>query len=535
MSSFSNAMNASAYTANGALSYSSPDTSNQATGRVALFFKAVRGCSIPKLYEYLRVSATENLLDTFLLAFQLRDCRGVGKGERNLGRHAMIWLFVNYPKEFRKVLAYVPEYGRYDDLLRFFPKVLSLTDKDHVRENFMAGNVDDSRLLELQSLQKEVVAFFSHQLKKDHENMEKGNPVSLCAKWAPTEGDSLDAKFGVYTTLADGMGVHQKILRKKYNTPLRAYTKVVETFMCSGKWDSVEYNKVPSCAMKKLKGAFEEHDSKRFLEWRKALSLKDPKVAKVNAKQLFPHELVREIRIKGFADDVCEAQWDVLVEQVRKLGTLKDVISVVDTSGSMTTPNYVPLDVAVSLGMLISSVVEGAFHGHVITFHDTPKFAVIPDGKMYDRFFAVHTLEWGLSTNIEETFNLILDRGKVCNLKQEDMPKRLLIISDMQFNQVENEWGAQQTNMERINEMYVESGYVRPQIVFWNVNGGSSDFPCTVDEKGTVLLSGFSPAILKSLINGTDFSTMGILRQALDDPRYDLIRQALAEDFEMVD
>ena len=88
MSNFAKAMNITT-TANGALSYSTPDTSNNYTGRISLFFKGVRGLSIPKLYQYLSKCAKESLLDTFLLVFHLRDCRG-GKGERDLGRKATI-------------------------------------------------------------------------------------------------------------------------------------------------------------------------------------------------------------------------------------------------------------------------------------------------------------------------------------------------------------------------------------------------------------------------------------------------------------
>ena len=130
-SKFASAMNASASTWNGALSYASPDVSGVCAGRVALFFKAVRGLNTPRLYEYLRTSCQEDLLDTFLLAFHLRDCRG-GKGERALGRQALRWLFVNFPLETKNVLSVLPEFGRWDDMLQFFPGALDLTNSDRV-------------------------------------------------------------------------------------------------------------------------------------------------------------------------------------------------------------------------------------------------------------------------------------------------------------------------------------------------------------------------------------------------------------------
>lgn len=533
MSKFATAMNTSSLTWNGAVSYTSPDSFGKTNGRFSLLFKGVRGLNVPLLYQYLRESANESLLDTFLLAFHLRDPRG-GKGERNLGRHALIWLFINYPTEFQRVMHLIPEYGRWDDLVYFFPGVLNLTDVDQVRINYYSEISGKEKLEKLQSLQREIVQLMADQLKKDLVKMLEGESCSLCAKWAPTEGDSLDRKSGVFKTLANALGVDTRSLRKRYNTPLRSYLKVVENFMCSGSWDEIDFNKVPSQAMKRLKKAFEKHDPDRFEEWRINLKLGQPKLAKVNARQLHPHELVKEMRVKNTCDPVCEAQWQVLVEEVRKLGSLKDSVVVVDTSCSMQTPNYIPLDVAVGLGLIVSDVVQGPFHGHVINFNTVPKFKIIPDGSIMDRFTAIRNMEWGGSTNLEGTFKLILDRAVECKLRQEDMPKRLFIISDMQFNQVQD--GRTVTNWEKIKEMYNASGYKRPQIVFWNVNGSSTDFPVTVGEEGTALISGFSPAILSALIKGEKYDCFSVLRSIVDNERYDMVRSAYTtvDDYEMV-
>ena len=523
MSKFAQAINATAYTWNGALSYASPDPSGETSGRLSLFFKGVRGLNVPRLYEYLRDCARENLLDTFLLVFHLRDCRG-GKGERELGRRAMTWLFINYPVEFRRVMPLLPEYGRWDDLIELFPDALNLTDLDQVRANYLATVPGPEYLQNLRVMQNEAVQLMATQLRQDRQNMLAGKPCSLCAKWTPTEGDAQDRKTGVFKTLAAAIGVSPRSLRKNYNTPLREYLKIVEGYMCSGRWEKVDFNKVPSSAMKRLKKAFEKHEPTRFAAWRDALKLNDPKVAKVNAKQLHPHELVREMRTKNAADPVCEAQWKVLIDEVRNLGSLKDAVVVVDTSSSMHNPNYLPIDVAVAMGMIISDVVQGPFHGHLITFNDVPAFQVVPDGSAFDRFRTIRNMAWGGSTNLEGTFKLILSRTQECKLSQNDMPKRLFIVSDMQFNQVSG-YGVQ-TNWERINEMYRTAGYTRPQIVFWNVNGASTDFPVTTGEQDTALISGFSPAILKALLRGEDYTPMSVLRLALDDSRYDEVRTA---------
>ena len=364
--------------------------------------------------------------------------------------------------------------------------------------------------------------------------MTQGKPCSLAAKWAPTEGDSLDRKSGVFKSLATEMKVSPRALRKQYLTPLRAYLKIVERFMCDREWGEIDYNKVPSCAMKRLKKSFEKHDETRFQEWRDALQKGDPKVAKVNAKQLQPHELVREMRTSCHADGVCAAQWKIMEEECMKNGSLDNDIAVVDTSTSMHSPDYLPYDVACAMGLLISKCSVGKFKHHVLTFNSVPAFAVIKDAPIYDRWRQLSSISWGGSTNIQATFELILNRGKECKLTQEDMPKRLWIISDMQFNQV-NGYGAV-TNFEAIEKMYAASGYTRPQIVFWNVNGSSSDFPVSVGDHGTALISGFSPSVMKAVLEGDDsFSPYGIMRKSLDSDRLQPVRLALGVEDEKND
>ncbi|MHA2265536.1 MAG: DUF2828 family protein, partial [Candidatus Thorarchaeota archaeon] len=468
MSKFAKAMNASARTWNNAVSLVSPDPTGQVAGRLALFFKSAQGLNAPMLYQYIRDASRESFIDAFVLAFHIRDCRG-GKGLRELGRRALVWLFLTYPDKFRKVLHLVPDYGRWDDLLHFFPRVLNLENIDHIRANYTVDVPDRQHLENLQALQREVVAHYAQRLKDDKKAMEEGKQCTLAAKWTPTERDSLDRAHGVFAELARVLGVSPRNLRKLYNTPLRAYVNVVERFICSGQWDHVDYSKVPSHAMKRLRKAFEKHDEARFQEWRANLTREDgdEKKTKVNAKQLHPHELVREFRTRGATDGVVEAQWKVLVEEVRKLGTLQDTVVVCDTSSSMHSPEYLPFDISCAMGMIISEVVEGPFHNHVITFNSTPEFAVVRDGSAFDRWRQVSGINWGGSTNLQATFELILNRGRSAGLTDEDMPRRLIIVSDMQFNQISRSgWygtSEYQTNFEAIDQMYAAAGYTRPQ------------------------------------------------------------------------
>jgi len=522
---FAQAMNGCARTWNGALSYASPDIKGQTTGRISIFFKGVRGLNMPRLYEYLLQASKEDINDTFLLAFNLRDCRG-GKGERNLGRQALLWLFINFPEKFRCVYSQIPEYGRWDDILLFFPKMLDLS-SPHLVANFQPLAVSSLNLPLLREIQNEMVHYMASQLKTDYHMMMIGNPITLCCKWTPTEGDALDRQYGQFKCLASAIGCTPRQLRKQYNTPMRNYIKIVEKYICEGKWSEIDFNKVPSCAMKRLKKAFQKHDEERFNQWKQALQLGKPGV-KVNAKQLYPHDIIKELSSLSANDSLLQAQWDVLVAEAKKAGVLSSMIPVIDTSGSMTSANLsgvVPLNVALGLGLLIAEVVQGDFAGHVISFNDKPSFAVLK-GNLYDRYKQAERMDWSGSTNLEGTFRLILDRANLYKLPQSAMPKKLVIISDMQFNSCTSNT----TNFEMIETLYSAYGYTRPQIVFWNVNGSSTDFPVTTDHTGTTMIAGFSPSILKSLINGDEYTPYSVLRDTLDSERYQRVKKALLGD-----
>lgn len=404
---FAAAMNTYTTTSNNAISYATPDKSREKEGRISLFFKAIRGCSDDKLYEYLEKSSKEDIIDTIILSFNIRDCRG-GKGEREIGKKIFTWLFFNHTSLFYQIYMLIPEYGRYDDLLWILAQ-------NHITET-------------QKDVQEAILQFYINQLKNDKSNMLEGKPVSLCAKWCPTENDSDDRKYKLVDKICEEMGISKREYRKEYLSPLRSYLNIVEKYMCENRWDEIEYSKVPSCAIKKLKKAFEKHSPELFAEWKSKLNKGE---VKVNAGQLYPHELIKEIRQKGICDDICKAQWEKLIKLAEELGVLEDCIAICDTSSSMEDHNFLPLDVACGLSLLLASVCKGEFHNQIITFSERPKFFTIKEGNLLQKYNHIKTADWGMSTNIQAVFDMILTRCEKEKVPNEKMPKKIIIISDM--------------------------------------------------------------------------------------------------------
>jgi hypothetical protein len=365
-----------------------------------------------------------------------------------------------------------------------------------------------------------MVQWVATRLNQDLVCMRAEQSCSLLGKWLPTERGSLDTKTNI---VKKDLCTALEMTPRQYRTTLtglRGYLRVVEPFMCNGKWSQIDYSKVPSCAMRKLKAAFEKHSPTAFAAWKASLVKGE---AKVNAKQLFPHDLVRDA-LHSKCDVVAEEQWKVLEQEVEKLGNLGDSLVIADVSGSMFTNNDTPISVSIALGILVSHATKGTFHNHVMTFHSRPSFFLLREGaSLNDRVRALKEMDWGGNTDFLASHQLIVGRARACGLTQADMPKRIFVISDMQFDSA---FGSN-TNFEQARMYYTKAGYEMPQMVFWNVNGASTDFPVTVDDRGTALISGFSPAILKAVIETNDFSPVGVMRAALDDKRYDPVREAL--------
>lgn len=461
----------------GAISYRT--TTNY---RVDLFFKTCRQFNDMTLVSN---SLVENKLDTMKIIFQARDSRG-GKGERKLFRDILLYLINNgYSDMVEKNLENISYYGRWDDLV-----VLCNT-----------------------KLQTKVFEIIKKQLLEDYDNMVEGKPITLLAKWLPSEGKKLDKEYKFVNRFCLYMEWKPKRYRH-YLTTLREYLDIVEIKMTQKRWKEIDYSKVPSVAINKLKKAFERNDEERYKEWKHKLS--EGKV-KVNSSQVFPHELVRQYMRSGYEDEVIEQQWKNICEETKKLGIIENTIVLSDVSGSM---NGEPMEVSIALGILISSLTKAPYKDFIITFHENPTFHHVVGNSLKEKVKNIRGMSWGGTTNFNRVFDIILLRAIANKLSKEDMPKRLIVISDMQFDQAGG--NNMKTNYEIIQEKYQQHGYDMPEILFWNVRGNTNDFPAT-DVPGVGLVSGFSPSVLKAVLNGDGFTPYDILRKTIDDTRYEKI------------
>ena len=414
-------------------------------------------------------------LKAIKILFYLRDVRG-GQGERKLFRKCLQVVGEDFPEIFEKIIKYVPEYGRWDDL--FFDN-------------------------------EEAMIMISKQLSEDV----NADSPSLLAKWLPTinassKSTKLKAKF-----IADKIGLDHINYRRAVRL-IRKKIKTVEEKMSAKKWDKIDYKTVPSQASRIYRKAFYKHDEERY----KAFIDKATKgEVKIQAKTLYPYQIYNSV--KNNYDKTLEALWTQLPDYTQG----KNAIVVADVSDSMSGN---PMSVSVSLALYFAERNKGQFKDHFITFSGNPTLQKITGKTLKEKMWNLERAHWEMNTDIQKVFDLILNTALQNSVPSEEMPETIYIISDMEFDEVTcsryYDSSPQVTNFEMIKQKYEGAGYKKPNLVFWNVDARQKNLPVEHNEQGVAMVSGFSPVIFKMAVENK--SSIEVMEDTINSERYAQIK-----------
>lgn len=489
-----------------------PTNSTSSKFLVDFFFQmgGMRGKTEQIIPSFTKSLAEETLL-TLKALFYNRDIRG-GQGERETFRRMFRYLAEYYPEIAKKNLIHIPFYGRWDDVL------------------FCTINTE----LELDGFD-----LIKHALL---------NGDKLCAKWMPRENKKYSEharKLALYIFSAKKPVSKDAFynIMKNYRKLLAGNTDVVENKMCRNEWGEIKYESVPSVAFSKYRKAFFKHDLERMQAFI-AKAIKGE--VKINAGAIFPHDVIKPLvqfiinnsyyfiyqqpQYKSYATwnkigreleypdkniiDACEAQWKNLPNYFPNEDLY--ILPVCDVSGSM---EGLPMEVSISLGLYCAERNKGAFENLVVTFSKKPTFIELSGKNIFDKLMGFAKINLAENTNLEATFKLILNQAVKNKLEEKYMPKIILLISDMQFDYCTENYN--DNALQMIDRMYKEAGYTRPNIVFWNLRT-SFGVPVKFDEKGTALVSGFSPSIIRQILSG-EITPLGMVLKTLNSERYNRI------------
>lgn len=434
---------------------------------VDLFFAigASRGKDMTKAFEK-AIVANETL--ALRLLMWARDVRG-GAGEREVVRKILTYMEKNHPAALERILPLIPEYGRFDDLLVFRTQAFKEKAYVIIGDALRAGN-------------------------------------GLAAKWMPRKGP-------IAVEIRNFFGMSPKQYRKS----LVALTKVVEQDMCAKRWNMIEYSHVPSLAAARYQKAFNRNDPMGYAKYKSKLATGE---AKINANAVYPYDVIKSGKFGG-DHAVMQAQWDALP---RYIGD-ELVLPMCDVSGSMGCPvggndNLSCMDVCVSLGLYLADKNTGPFKDMFLTFSASPSINVLK-GDLRSKLRQLETADWGMNTNLNAAFDEILRVAVKGKVKAADMPKYLLIMSDMEFDRCTR---FDDSAMQMIQRKFEAAGYEVPKIVFWNLNARAGNVPVKYNMKNVALVSGFSPSIMTAVLGAKDMSPVSVMLETLNSERYAAIK-----------
>ena len=173
------------------------------------------------------------------------------------------------------------------------------------------------------------------------------------------------------------------------------------------------------------------------------------------------------------------------------------------------------IDIAVALSIYMSERMGGHFKDTFLTFSTRPTLQKL-SGSLKDRISQLERAQWDMSTNLQAAFELILDTAVKHRLTQADLPTKILIVSDMEFDACGG-----RTNFQAARDKFARAGFKAPDIVFWNVRGRVGNSPVTQHQSGAALVSGFSPSIVRSVLGQTEVTPTDVMLKTLLSERYD--------------
>ena len=419
------------------------------------------------------------------MAFYAGNVRG-GLGERRTFRIILYWLAKNYPEIVIKNLELVPHFNRWDSLFE------------------CVGTPAEKTMWEM----------INKQLDEDEKMAKLGLNCSLLAKWMPSINTSSKETRSLAQKAMKKLGYLSERAYRKMLSELRAYIRVVEKSMSANQWEDINYSAVPSYAMKNYGSAFAKHD---FERWNEYLSdLKNGK-KKVNTSVLFPYDLVAQVR-EGHRDvefELVEEQWKALPNYITEP---VDILVMADVSGSMEGR---PMNTSIGLAIYFSQRNEGIFKNSYMTFSESPKIMTIdPNTSLRTNVHEVENRGVGYNTNLEAAFNKVLSLATLYQIKQEDMPKALLVISDMEIDSYIKYNGL--NFVDKMKAKFAEFGYEFPKLICVNCEARQDTF--LSQNEDVLYISGQSASMFRNIIKGLNGTSVQLMLETLNDPMYDVVR-----------
>ena len=428
------------------------------------------------------------------LMFYARNIRG-GLGERDTFRTMVRYMAEKHPNIMYRNIKNIPHFGRWDDLYA------------------LVGT----------SIEPAMWTFMLNQFHQDRKDMREGKPISLLAKWMKSVNTSSQESRELGKLTAKKLGLSEKTYRKEV-ARLRKYLRVVERKMSANEWEDINFEAVPSGAMKNYRNAFKRHVEGVFDNYMTQVESGEKEI-KAN---LYPYEILMRAGICGTGgwgayrfsigeDRVLEAQWKALPNYI---SGKNNVIVMADTSDSMTSENGRPIATAIGLAIYFAERNRGPYKDLFMTFSEKPRFVELTGNTLKEKVECIESEV--ANTNLEAGLDLILRVALENNVSQDEMPVSLVVISDMHFDRAVC-GSPLKTFYQSMKEKFEKDGYNIPTIIFWNTTERKEAFHVGKDDANVMLVSGNSTSTFKNILGNIGRTPFDFMIETLNDPQYDCV------------
>ncbi len=451
------------------------------------FYSTARTMDAVEALRLFITSYEEDPLYTMKWLMYVRHIK-LGLGERDVFRMMLTKIGDLHPEMALQFIIGTElwNYGRWDDVLRIFFDTTSTILHDGL------GKV------------------ISNQFRRDVIGCSLGDSISLLVKWMPSNNTSSKEKRSEAVILQSLLHLSAREYRKTLSK-LREHLAVVDRKASLNQWNDINYNYVPSKANLKYRNAFLKHDEERRKAYLASLQKGDDAV-KINSNSMFLYDIVQAyVEKSGYWGEILKP-YDETLEQLWNAQEApkdyEDILIIRDGSAFMCqqltgNSSVTALSVADSIALYCAQYNKNkSFKNRFITFSNRPQIVDISMCQtLRDKLRRLHRFDDYSNTDIEATFDLILDTAVKNHLPQEALPSACLIISDMQFDQA-TKHEDNTTVIETCRQKFEALGYTMPRLIFWNVSVyAHNTIPVQMHPSGVILVSGFTKSIVDIVVS----------------------------------
>ena len=165
----------------------------------------------------------------------------------------------------------------------------------------------------------------------------------------------------------------------------------------------------------------------------------------------------------------------------------------------------------------------GACFYKIMSFSGTSRIQVLKGETLAQKIGSINMSDWQNNTNLQAAYDHVLEIAVANHISAEEMPKSLIVISDMEIDYCgDRNW----TFYEKMARRYADYGYQIPNIIFWNVASRHDVFHADKSRIGVQLVSGQSASVFRQVMQCVGMTPVEAMEKTINSERYAAIAVA---------